>query len=344
MLRLARRLSFATSALLASGVVVFACEDSSSSGGPGAISFESGTFDGTSPPPEGDSSTDAVADTASDADAATPLFAYDGGPGCLPVTSETTLSPVEAGFPATGLALWLRSDRGVYGTTTGGGAPAVCAWLDLSGGTTVFTSSAPTAGPAWLAAGINGKPALQFSLSSQVLGTGGVLGIGATSARTFIAVEKLTSANGRFDPVQQGQVGSAGAYIQIDANTWQTTGSLEGAYVTNNSFDTSTATTTAAARVHVLTVGAMTVGNPQTGAIKYRIDGQNMPLSLRAGTGNFEDFSGANYTAVGGFGTPSMGGTTTGGLVAEVLVYNRAISDVEIQSVEAALKARYGTN
>ena len=64
-------------------------------------------------------------------------------------------------------------------------------------------------------------------------------------------------------------------YIHIDANTWQTQGSLEGSYVTNNSFDTSAA--------------------------------------------------------------------TKGGIVAEVLVYDRALTTIEAQAVEAALKARYAT-
>ena len=345
-----KSLFFVTGALVASSALVFACESGSSSGGPGTFAFESGTFDVASPPPSeagggADASTDAgLADAASDAaEAGTPLFAFDGGPDCHPITSVTTLSAAGAGLPAAGLVLWLRADHGIYGSTSGGGAPKVCAWLDLSGGTTVLGSTASTAGPAWLATGIGGKPGLQFSASTQALVTAGVLGISATSARTFIAVERLTSGNGRFDPIQQGQGGSPSVYIQIDANTWMTQGSLEGTYVTNNSFDTSAATTTADARVHVLTVGAISVGAPLAGSVDYRIDGQSMPLSLRAGSGSFEDFAGANYTAVGGFGTPSMGGTTTGGIVAEVLVYNRALTTVEAQAVEAALKARYAT-
>jgi hypothetical protein len=348
-----RSLSLVAGALLASLALVFSCEDSSHSAPTGAVPFESGTFDVASPPPtEGGSSTDAgladvTADAPSDAgagaDVGTPLFTIDAGPDCHPVGSATTLSAAAAGLPAAGLALWLRADHGVYGSTSGAGATEVCAWLDLSGGTTVLASSGPTGRPAWVATGIGGSAAIQFSASTQALVTAGVLGIGATSARTFVAVEKLTSANGRFDPLQQGQGGSPGTYISIDANTWQTLGSLEGSYVTNNSFDTAVATTTANARVHVLTVGSMTVGAPQAGTIDYRIDGQSMPLSLRAGSGNFEDFSGANYTAVGGFGTPSMSGTTTGGLVAEVLVYNRALAASETLAVEAALKARYAT-
>jgi len=350
-----RSLSFATGALLASLGLVYACEDSSSSVGPTTVPFESGTFDVGSPTPNeggasGDSSSDSssdagLADGASDADAdaGTPLFAFDGGPDCHPVTSVTTLSAVAAGLPAAGMALWLRADHGVYASTSGAGAPGVCAWLDLSGGTTVLASSGPTARPSWLTTGIGGNAAIQFSDSTQALVTAGVLGIGATSARTFVAVEKLTSANGRFDPVEQGQGGSPGTYINIDASTWQTLGNLEGSYVTNNSFDTAAATTTAAARVHVLSVGSMTVGAPLAGAIDYRIDGTSMPLTLRAGSGTFEDFSTANYTAVGGFGTPSMGGTITGGMVAEVVVYDRALTASEILAVEAALKARYAT-
>ena len=51
------------------------------------------------------------------------------------------------------------------------------------------------------------------------------------------------------------------------------------------------------------------------------------------GNGNFEDFSGANYTAVGG---------CADAFLAEALIYDRALSITERGTVEAALEARYG--
>ncbi len=306
--------------------------------------FDSGTFDigtGTNPNRSdggGNSVTDAATGKLDASDAAL-LFTIDAGPDCHPVVNDETLSAEAVGLPSSGLALWLRADHGIYGATTGGGNPAVCAWQDLSGGTTVLAGASR---PSLIANGIGTQAAVQFSAAEQVLTTGGVLGIASTSPRTMIAVERLTSANGRFNPVMQGQGASLGAYVAIDANTWQTQGNLEGVYITNNSYDTGTATTTAGARIHVLTVeSTMTVGTALPGTIDYRINGAAQTLSLRQGSGNFEDFSGANFTAVGLFGTASMGGTTTGALVSEVLVYGRALTLVEKQMVEAVLKARY---
>jgi hypothetical protein len=332
-----------TVAAIGSWALVFSCGDDSA--GSSGLSFDAGGFDvGSVSPAEGGPSvgtTDGGPDAADAAEAGS-LFTVDAGSDCHPITSQETLSAAGAGLPADGLSLWLRADRGVYGASTEAGAPAVCAWLDLSGGTTVLTNSTPPARPTWQTTGIDGQAAVQFGTTEQVMTTAGVLGIGATSPRTLIAVERLTSGNGRFNPIMQGQGGTPGTYISIDANTWQTAGSLEGVYVTNNSFDTALATSTTATRVHVLTVGAtMTVGASLTGAVDYRVNGQVQTLSKRAGSGNFESFADANFTAVGVFGTPSTGGTVTGGLVAEVLVYGRALSVNERQAVEAALKTRY---
>ncbi len=51
------------------------------------------------------------------------------------------------------------------------------------------------------------------------------------------------------------------------------------------------------------------------------------------GNGNFEGFSGANYTLVGG---------CSDAFIAEALLYDRALSVTERATVEAALEARYG--
>ena len=335
---------------------------SSSNAQPPKPTFDSGTSDatvhdssandaGVTDPPAEDATADTgpIAETGPVAEtgpkdsgvADASLFTIDGGADCHPTGNQTTLSASGAGLPSQGLRLWLRADHGIYGSINDAGDLGVCAWLDLSGNNTVLTN-ATSDRPALRATGVGGQAALQFSTGTQDLVVAGVLGIGPTSPRTFIAVEMLTSANGRFNPIIQGQGGSPGAYIAIDANTWMTAGNVEGAYVANNSFDTMTPTSTMEARVHVLTVtAAMTVGTPIQGTIDYRVNGATQAMNLRAGSGNYEDYSGANFTAVGGFGTPSRGGTTTGGLVAEVLAYDRALTANERVAVETTLKTRY---
>jgi hypothetical protein len=129
----------------------------------------------------------------------------------------------------------------------------------------------------------------------------------------------------------------------IDANPYGTTGNFEGVYMTSNAFDTNTATMASAARVHVYTVSAMTVGTPIIGSVDYRINGISQTLTLLSGgsDGTFQDFSPANFTAVGASYTSSTG-VGPDALVAEVLVYDRALSVAERAEVEAALDSRYG--
>jgi hypothetical protein len=231
----------------------------------------------------------------------------------------------------------VRADHGVYKTAQ----DEVCVWRDQSGnGNDLRPYTA--ARPIWQTAAVGGQPAIHSSTTSQVLYTGNVLGIPATSGRTFVAVSRLVTANGRFDPISQGQTGSSSIYLMVDANTWQTAGSREGAYATNNSFDTTLATGTTP-RLHVLTVSTMAPGTALSSALAYRVDGVAQTLTLRSGNGTIQSFANANFTAVGSVNASPSGGTAAGdGLVAEALVYDRPLAADEIAAVETALKSRYG--
>ncbi|MEP7053083.1 MAG: hypothetical protein ABJB12_22145 [Pseudomonadota bacterium] len=253
----------------------------------------------------------------------------DAGVGCLPPADDTQLSALSAGLPTTGLALWLRADHGVYQTSD----HRVCAWVDQSGQQRVF--SAGSGRPLWVDASVGTRAALNFDASSGPLTIGGVLDLPPTSARTLIAVVKLTQVSARFQALMQGQDGSPGTYLNLDANTFGSAGQREGVYVQNNAYDSGLATSTEV-RLHVYSIGTMTVGTPALSALNYRVNGATQTLSRTAGglgNGNFEDFSGANFTLVGGGRT---------GLVAETLIYDHALNSAELAQVESALEARYG--
>jgi hypothetical protein len=103
----------------------------------------------------------------------------------------------------------------------------------------------------------------------------------------------------------------------------------------NNAYDSSLATSLTP-HVHTYTIQTMTLGAPVLSGINYRVDGTALTLTRTAGglgNGNFESFAGANYTSVA---------STNEGTVAEVLVYDRALTATEAGTIEAALKARYG--
>jgi hypothetical protein len=289
---------------------------------------------------DGDGDTDASADAASgdatDAPSGDVVAAIDAGVGCMPPADDTALSAAAEGLPADGLVLWVRGDRGVYKMAD----DTVCGWRDQVSSSRLLHAS--TSRPTWQGASVGGQAAIHFNVVGDDLYTD-PLGILATSARTFIAVSQLASATGRFHPILQGQGNSAGTYIGIDANTWQTVGSREGVYVTNNSYDSATTTITTAPRIHVLTLSTLALGTAVMTALDYRIDGATQTLTLKAGDGTIADFSAADFTTVGAVsGTPSAGVTTGDGFVAEALIYNRALTLVERAAVEAVLKARYG--
>lgn len=283
-----------------------------------------------------DATTADAASDASDAGAGDTLPEVDAGTGCLSPGPQVALSAAAEGLPTAGLVLWVRADRGVYKTAQN----EVCGWQDQTGQAGLLRPSVTR--PAWQTAGVGGKPSILFSVSGQDLYVSGTVGIAATSARTFIAVSQLVNPAGRFHPVLQGEGGSAGTYVGIDANTWQTAGNLEGVYVTNNSYDTTLATASTP-RVHVMTLSTLTPGTAVTAALDYRVNGAPQTFSLKSGSGTIADFSAANFTTVGDVsGTPSAGAAGGTGAVAEALVYDRALTPDERLAVEAALKARYG--
>ena len=87
--------------------------------------------------------------------------------------------------------------------------------------------------------------------------------------------------------------------------------------------------------MHIYTIPTMTVGTPVLPAIDYRVNGVTQTLTRNPGglgNGNFEDFSGANYTSVA---------TGAEAIVAEVIIYDRALPVGERAAVEQALRNRY---
>jgi len=275
--------------------------------------------------------TDGSSDTLADAPPA-----FDAGTGCTGSDGEALLSPAGVGLPANGLVLWVRADHGIYKNAQNG----VCAWRDQSG---KANDLRPPAGalPTWESGAVGGQPAVHSS-SSQYLYVDGTLGIAATSGRTFIAVSQLVTTNGRFHPIIQGQSGSPGTYLAIDANTWITAGSREGVYVTNSSFDTALPTKTTP-RLHVLTVSSLTPNVAIASAVSYRVDGAPQALAMKAGGGSVQSFGGANFTSIASPSSTPSGGVVVGsGYVAEAIVYDRPLTSEEIAAVEAILEARYG--
>jgi hypothetical protein len=91
----------------------------------------------------------------------------------------------------------------------------------------------------------------------------------------------------------------------------------------------------------VLVTPPLVPGTPLPGNTQYRVDGAAQSLTLRSGSNQVEDFSGANFTAIGDVSSTSSTGVTGEAIIAEALIYDRALTAQEISSVEASLKMSY---
>ena len=250
--------------------------------------------------------------------------------GC-PLSTGPLSSLADAGFPTTGLTLWLRADRGLATADAG----AVCRWDDQSGNGYTFRPTLTP--PSLVAAGIEGHPAISF-VGNEELSRGDVLGLGATSARTIAVYGKATDLTNRFHYFIQGEVGSPGVYVSLDQNTFQTAGSLEGVYVGNNAFD-SNVPTASAPRSQIFSMSSLVTGTSLPGALVYEVDGTVVPLNRTAGSGAVESLATMNFTSIGALG---VGGEAWGGaLLGEVIVWNRALTDAARADVETHFQAHF---
>ena len=160
-----------------------------------------------------------------------------------------------------------------------------------------------------------------------------MLGIGATSARTYIAVSQPVSVTGRANPFQQGITGDCCIHNAIDWNTFNTAGQRFGLRVTSSTYDTNVTVDTSP-HVEVMTIDDLTPGLSIVAHTTHYLDGALSTLTLRSGSGTTDSFAGADYSTVF-----AQGGEM---IYAEGLVYSRALSTTEREAVQNYLSARCG--
>lgn len=253
--------------------------------------------------------------------------------GC-PLPTGLVLDAADAGLPATGLVLWLRADRAV--ATLDGGA--VCRWEDVSGNGRHFLPSSASL-PRLEATALSGRSAVVFA-TGNYLTRPDVLGLGGNQGRTIASRTQSADTTRRWATFIQGTRANNWQYIELEQNTFMTSGSLQGVYVTANAYD-STVVTDGGAHTHVYSISSLNAGTQLPGALVYSVDGVVQTLTRTQG-GNGPngpgdnlvwDFSGANYTSIGETAVNGF----AGGSVGEVLVYDHALSSTERAAVEAHL-------
>jgi hypothetical protein len=237
-----------------------------------------------------------------------------------------------------GLRLALRADTGV--TTDDEGR--VETWADQSGNGYDFSVDTPEWRPTITKEAVNGQPALTFDGEDDYFLREDTLGIDNDSPRTFVVVSRLADPTRRSKFLSQGKLDSGGGdsnFYGIEANTWHTAGERFGVYLISVAHDSEHSTDT---NYHVHTLRTESFSNLEEirNTSTYYVDGSESPIS-HTGGGTFNSPFEGDSTAIGSF-THSNGGGGHFGEIAEIRVYDRALTDDERSTVESTLADRYG--
>jgi hypothetical protein len=225
----------------------------------------------------------------------------------------------------TGLNLWLKADS----LALSDGA-AVSAWADSSGHGYAVTQATGANQPIYKSAIANGKPVLRFNGTTQRLesSTAGVIPSGTTAYTVFI-VCALAATSSVYVPFATGPSASFATSMLFFNNTAQWTQRQVNAASGNVDVSDSIS----------VVVGAFDV-------LTGDWNGSNIHLWRN---GSFKGISGittilnlGNYVSIGMDG-PDGYLFPYNGDIAEVLVYNSALSTTDRQNVETYLRTKYGT-
>jgi large repetitive protein len=240
---------------------------------------------------------------------------------CVPAVSTLAQSPPPGLNP--NLVLWLKADAGTSTTTDGA---VVTSWSDQSGHGHVLTAT-PTGGPIFDADGNGSLPSLRFN-GAQLIGTN--LGRGFTDATIFVVARQTaptsndnyiyslgSTGNGRMFTLARGTAANTPGHTE----SYHWNGSTEhlgdcipfGMY---NVFAQSYHGSVTGAPFHTLWIDGVNA-NMETANTAYNVTSGALRL------GNY--VSGSFYHE---------------GDITEFMIYDRALTDAERQSVETYLTTR----
>jgi hypothetical protein len=222
-------------------------------------------------------------------------------------------------IPGEQLAYWLRADSGVDTTSAG----RVTSWANSAQTVNPATQSNNTRRPRFIAQGLNGKPVVEFDGNDVLITTNNI----SLNEQTIFAVFNSTSS-----------VSSIICEHSQNANT------DNGSFLT-----TSVGSTLLFRRATFSSVGANYVENwgndsayrvittwfASNDSVAMRINGNTVSLTKGGSTsGNAND-----KFYIGGRGTTADFGLV--GRIAELIVYNRVLSQAERDTVEQYLSRKY---
>jgi hypothetical protein len=213
--------------------------------------------------------------------------------------------------PGPGLHLWLRADVGV--TTTGSGT--VSQWNDQSGNARNATMTVTTRQPSFVSGALNGRPVLRFFGAQSM----NLLTPSQPTLFSVFVVGKNSLTTESFSMILGPGGSSPNNQLRWDDGT-------HALFVTQNA---GTITTSA-------------IGNTRVyHALSARYDGATMTFYRDGSATSSSSFSTSSPWTIASVGSWYSTNFMTGDL-AEVIIYDRALSESERSSVNTYLRSKYG--
>lgn len=277
-------------------------------------------------------------------------IAYDDASGFFYVATaantwkRASLSTWSNFTPAsvTGLQLWLDgSDAStLYDATTGGSLVAadgaVARWEDKSGNARHFTQSSSGSRPLRKTSQQNGKDTLLFDGSNDIL-IGSDFGdyVQSSQAATIFVVLK-TLSTGRRHEIMSKQLADAGWRFLIESDNKATLFFDSDA---NNRTVVAASSTTTLSSYSVLAWRAS--GGSLTSSVTMRLNGTTISTSTSGSVQSVPDTS--RPLVIGaGLGNSDTPYDSVNGNIAEIILYNAALSDTDRAAVESYLISKWG--
>jgi hypothetical protein len=237
--------------------------------------------------------------------------------GGLSTITRASFSPTGL----SGLSLWLKADAGV--TTSGSD---VTAWADQSGNG-INAETSPGSEPTFVSNTLNGKPVLRFNGAGQQMALFDV--IGGTAYTIFIVCKNNDNVNGSM------------FFWTSDANYGRYIGSITSAGYNasaRNKFILSQNDAGGGEGESIIAWSSTAVNNNYFIGTAIQNGGGKAYSNGSGGVDSLGTFDASNtFDLIGGYAF----GYELDGDVAEIISYNRALSNSERQQVEGYLNAKY---
>jgi hypothetical protein len=240
---------------------------------------------------------------------------YAGSSGYSVVTVTTPLAT--EGIPTSGMRLWLRADLGIVPGAVSG---SVQTWIDQSTAHLDATqTTTPTRAPSFVASAVNGRPAVRFNGNDSGMNLPNVMQSSA-QGEVFAVLKVATTASAQNRNLWS--LGSAYNFYPLSGGGLQESFGVGGAISSGAPIQDLTQT-------HLYNVSA------KSGSWENRINGFRY-LSSTSATVSFS----TTAPSIGYTGSLTNGRAFDGD-IAEVIVYNRALTDEERERVARELNQRY---